>query len=100
VAHYENGDPRNIPQHRRRQDLVEAEFTAAVQWDGNPSPSRERSHRFLIGECTYDVHCYGYQGMSTDRYLKLTTDGGASFTNARGSGTIHMWGGEIYGGNA
>ena len=48
-----------------------------------------------IGQCTYDVHWYGYQGMSTDRFLKLTTDGGASFTNASGSGTIHMWGGAI-----
>ena len=100
VVHYENGDPRNIRSTDGGRTWSQIEFALPCQWDGNVAVSRNDPNRFLIGQCTYDVHWYGYQGMSTDRYLKLTTDGGSSFTNASGSGTIHMWGGAIFGGNA
>ena len=100
VVHYENGDPRNIRSADGGKTWSKLKFALPCQWDGNVAISRNDPKRFLIGQCTYDVHWYGFQGMSADRYLKLTTDGGASFTNARGSGTIHMWGGSIYGGNA
>ena len=67
---------------------------------GNVAVSRNDPERFLVGQCTFDWHWYGAQGMSTNRYLKLTTDGGQSFADSRGSGTIHMWGGQLWGGNA
>lgn len=100
VVHYENGDPRNIRSTDGGRTWSTLKCGLPCQWDGNVAVSRNDPNRFLIGQCTYDVHWYGFQGMSTDRYLKLTTDGGASFTDAIGSGTIHMWGGAIYGGNA
>jgi hypothetical protein len=100
VVHYENGDPRNIRSTDGGRTWSPLKCALPCQWDGNVAVSRNDPNRFLIGQCTYDVHWYGYQGMSADRYLKLTTEGGTSFTDARGSGTIHMWGGAIYGGNA
>ncbi len=100
VVHYENGDPRNIRSSDGGRTWSRLQGTLPCQWDGNVAVSRNDPNRFLIGQCTYDVHWYGFQGMSTDRYLKLTTDGGATFTDAIGSGTIHMWGGALYGGNA
>lgn len=100
VVHYENGDPRNIRSTDGGKTWTRIAGKLPTQWCGNVAVSRNDPNRFLIGQCTYDVHWYGYQGMSTDRYLKLTADGGATFTNAAGSGTIHMWGGAIYGSNA
>lgn len=100
VVHYENGDPRNIRSTDGGRTWSKLQGVLPCQWAGNVAVSRNDPHRFLIGQCTYDVHWYGFQGMSTDRYLKLTVDGGATFTDAAGSGTIHMWGGAIYGSNA
>lgn len=100
VVHYENGEPRNIRSTDGGRTWTKLAQQLPIQWCGNVAVSRNDPNRFLIGQCTYDVHWYGNQGMSTDRYLKLTTDGGATFTNSRGSGTIHMWGGSIYGSNA
>lgn len=100
VVHYEDGTPRNIRSMDGGKTWSKLGFKLPCQWDGNVAIARNDPNRFLIGQCTYDAHWYGFQGMSTNRYLKLTTDGGKTFTNAAGSGTIHMWGGAIYGGNA
>jgi hypothetical protein len=100
VVHYEDASPRNIISRDGGRTWKPIEFRLPNQWDGNLAVSRNDPSRFLIGQCTYDAHWYGNQGMSTDRYLKLTTDGGKTFTDAKGSGTITMWGGSIWGGNA
>ena len=86
VVHYENGDPRNIRSTDGGKTWSKLKFTLPCQWDGNVAVSRNDPNRFLIGQCTYDVHWFGYQGMSADRYLKLTADGGVSFTNATDRG--------------
>jgi hypothetical protein len=100
VVHYENGDSRNIRSTDGGKTWSPLVQRLPIQWCGNVAVSRNDPNRFLIGQCTYDVHWYGHLGMSTDRYLKLTTDGGKSFADSAGSGTIHMWGGAIYGSNA
>jgi len=100
VVHYENGDPRNIRSADGGRTWSKVSGRLPTQWCGNVAVSRNDPNRFLVGQVTYDTHWYGFQGMSTDRFLKLTTDGGSTFTDARGSGTIHMWGGAIYGANA
>ena len=100
VVKYEDGSPENILSRDGGKTWSPIAFKLPNQWDGNVAVSRSDPNRFLIGQCTFDSHWYGGQGMSTDRYLKLTTDGGKTFTDASGSGTITMWGGAIWGCNA
>ncbi len=100
VLAYEDASPENIRSADGGRTWQPLACTLPRQWGGNVAVSRNDPGRFLVGQCTFDWHWYGAPGMSTDRYLKLTTDGGASFRDAAGSGTIHMWGGSIWGGNA
>ncbi len=100
VLSYEDAASCNIVSHDGGKTWRAVAFELPKQWGGNVAVSRNDPNRFLIGQCTFDAHWYGSQGMSTDRYLKLTTDGGKTFTNAAGSGTITMWGGSIWGCNA
>lgn len=100
VVHYEDGSPRNIRSTDGGKTWSKVKFQLPNQWDGNVAIARNDPNRFLIGQCTFDWHWYGSQGMSTDRILKLTTDGGENFRDTSGSGTIHMWGGQIWGSNA
>ena len=96
---FEDGNPQNIQSHDGGKTWSPLK-TQPERRDGNVAIARNDPKRFLLGQCSYDSHWFGFQGMSTDRYLKLTTDGGGTFTDAHGSGTIHMWGGAIWGGNA
>lgn len=100
VLHYEDASPRNIRSADGGRTWSKVKFQLPKQWGGNVAVSRNNPMRFLIGQCTFDWHWYGAQGMSTDRTLRLTIDGGESFMEASGSGTIHMWGGQIWGCNA
>jgi len=99
VVHYEDGSPRNIRSTDGGKTWAKIK-AQPVRRDGNIAIARNDPNRFILGQCTYDFHWFGFPGMSTDRVLQLTTNGGETFTNALGSGTIHMWGGAIFGGNA
>ena len=100
VVHYENGDPRNIRSTDGGKTWSKITGTLPCQWDGNVARLAERSQsiphrpvhlRHALVRQPGDEH--GPLSEADDRRR-------GNVCQCEGLGTIHMWGGSIYGANA